>query len=430
MRGVGKIVETVFAVLRVFSVWIVALFLPKLFIWYGQQTASVVTSNDTDQLKLGLENISENFFNMLNPGEKDIISVGLVTNQTGKDQAGKKTSDILAQKGFQVKKIFVPDCDSAMSIDTSANNSTENSNSRFCEQVSRLSDSALVRLTQTKKLTKQDMLGIDAIVFDVQDDSMHYDDYMAMLLETMEVAVSCDKKIVVLDRPNMLGGFMEGASSPIPTRHGMTVGELAHYYNKYMLPIPAQLWVVPMENYSRQFEAREMGSSTYTAHTESWYGHTLFGLLAQVKPFDLAYDTDQAFQCILLPDSLYVSKQKWDDLAVLLKKSGIESSFYRYCNKKNEQQYSGLHLFITAINDFSSYKMVLTIVKFFQDAGVALSFSDSFDKQFGTDKVRSFLQGDVSRDVLASEINGKVQQFFKKAFDCFIYKPLPKVVKL
>ena len=52
MWGVGKVVESVFTVIRVFSVWIVALMLPKLFIWYAQQTATADRKHHEERFKL------------------------------------------------------------------------------------------------------------------------------------------------------------------------------------------------------------------------------------------------------------------------------------------------------------------------------------------------------------------------------------------
>jgi len=370
--------------------------------------------HDDVQFKLGLENITDTLLKIMRPKGKKDITVGLVTNQTGRDQSGKRTGEILAQKGFHIKKVFVPCYEDAKS-------------NKFCEQIP---ESMLIRLTREKKLAEYDIAGLDLLMFDLQDASMHQARYLALLLETMKTAASFDRTVVVLDRPNTFGWFMEGASLPIPLRHGMTAGELANYFNKYVLSHSAKLCVVPMENYSRQSEWQSLESSKAAAHVESWYGHTLLGLLAEIKPFDLACDTDEAFQCILLPEKLHISKYTWDELGSLLKSEGVASTFYRYFNKKKKQWYSGLHLFILSVNDVFFCKVLLSTVKFFQASGVKLSFSDSFDIQLGSSKIRSFLQGDISQDALSDEINGKVQQFFKKAFDCFIYKPLPKMVKL
>ena len=83
------------------------------------------------------------------------------------------------------------------------------------------------------------------------------------MLCALEGAAQSKKKIVILDRPNPLGGLMEGplvepelksfiSIAPIPLRHGMTIGELARYFNTYVLKQSADLHVVPMRYYNRK----------------------------------------------------------------------------------------------------------------------------------------------------------------------------------
>lgn len=409
MRGVRKLIETIGMVIRVFSVWIIALFLPRLFMWYGQQTARAVPPYELGRLKVGLENISPSMLEALQLPKKRAVSVGLLTTTVQSDDLSDR-SLLFLQKGLTIKKLFVPWYKQGTDF--------------------KKTSCPVTKLTSKRHLTSVDVKDVDLIMVDIQDASMPYTDYMNTLLQTLRVAATTDKKIMILDRPNMLGGVIEGAAAPVPLRHGMTVGELAHYYNKHVLSEPARLCVVPMENYSRSFEARELGSSSYVAQAESWYSNSLLGMLAHVKPFDLALETDQAFQCILLPDKLAVAKRTWDVLSERLKDQGIESSYYRYYNKQQKEWFSGLHLFIASMGSFSSYRVSLLVMQHFQEAGVRLAFSKEFDELFGTDKVRAFLEGKVGHDVLVAEVSTKARDFFNRAFDCFMYKPLPKIITL
>lgn len=84
-----------------------------------------------------------------------------------------------------------------------------------------------------------DLLGLDCLIFDVQDVGARYYTFAATMLYAMEVAAEVGCSFLVLDRPNPLGGLaIEGPSIspgfesfvgayPMPIRHGMTVGELA-----------------------------------------------------------------------------------------------------------------------------------------------------------------------------------------------------------
>ena len=84
------------------------------------------------------------------------------------------------------------------------------------------------------------------------------------LFTILQAAAQESKRVVVFDRPNPLGKTMEGplvdpalisfvSIASIPLRHGMTMGELAEYFNNHMLEKKAALKVVPMKDYDRSY---------------------------------------------------------------------------------------------------------------------------------------------------------------------------------
>jgi uncharacterized protein YbbC (DUF1343 family) len=115
------------------------------------------------------------------------------------------------------------------------------------------------------KHVERDMLaGIDVLVFDLQDVGTRVYTYLATMAYAMQAAAEVNLPFIVLDRPNPINGVtMEGPilefpqhSSfiglyPIPLRHGMTAGELAHLFNAKFLPQRAALTIVPMEGWRR-----------------------------------------------------------------------------------------------------------------------------------------------------------------------------------
>ncbi|MFC1845771.1 exo-beta-N-acetylmuramidase NamZ domain-containing protein [Candidatus Dependentiae bacterium] len=223
--------------------------------------------------------------------------------------------------------------------------------------------------------------------------------------------------------------------APIPVRYGMTIGELALYFNKNILKKPAMLHVVPMKNYNRH----HYSAGGLLAHLSpnirsmnSCYGYSFLGLLGEVRPFDIGIGTDKAFQCILLPETIKFSKKKWHELHLELKKLGVENSFYRYYSARKKQYCSGLRFHIANINAFSSFSTLLTILDFFKRSGLALTFSDHFDKAMGSEKVRQFLEGKLSKTALTQYIHNDLHSFFNSAYQtsCFLYEPLPKIVNL
>jgi uncharacterized protein YbbC (DUF1343 family) len=105
---------------------------------------------------------------------------------------------------------------------------------------------------------------IDVLIFDIQDVGTRIYTYVATLAYCMEASAESDIEFIVLDRPNPINGIsIEGPlleypeySSfvglyPLPVRHGMTVGELASYFNDEFLEKKARLTVIPMQGWKR-----------------------------------------------------------------------------------------------------------------------------------------------------------------------------------
>jgi uncharacterized protein YbbC (DUF1343 family) len=114
-----------------------------------------------------------------------------------------------------------------------------------------------------KSPTFEQLEGVDVIVFDLETVGLRYYTYITTLAFVMKAAAKEDIPIIVLDRVNPLGGKLvtgatldkkfEGnfaAYYPIPTRYGLTMGELARYYNRYY-KIGADLKVVALKNWHR-----------------------------------------------------------------------------------------------------------------------------------------------------------------------------------
>ena len=125
------------------------------------------------------------------------------------------------------------------------------------------------------KVPGQSMVeSIDVLVFDIQDVGTRIYTYVATMAYCMEACAENDIEFIVLDRPNPINGIaMEGPlleypdySSfvglyPVPVRHGMTVGELASYFNDKFLTKKAELTVIPMEGWRREMWFNETSLS-------------------------------------------------------------------------------------------------------------------------------------------------------------------------
>ncbi len=112
------------------------------------------------------------------------------------------------------------------------------------------------------------LAGLDAVIFDCQDVGSRYYTYVSTLSLVMEAAREGGLAVVVLDRPNPIGGVqVEGpvlaeelasfvGRYPIPVRHGMTAGELAGLFNEEFA-IGCDLRVVPLSGWRRSMSFAE-----------------------------------------------------------------------------------------------------------------------------------------------------------------------------
>jgi uncharacterized protein YbbC (DUF1343 family) len=118
--------------------------------------------------------------------------------------------------------------------------------------------------------TAEQLYELDALVIDLQDVGSRYYTFAATMLLCQEAAAAHGLKAVVLDRPNPLGGTaVEGPTvgpgyesfvglHPVPTRHGLTIGELARLYQEE-LGLTGSLEVVPCEGWRRDMVFEDTG---------------------------------------------------------------------------------------------------------------------------------------------------------------------------
>ncbi len=190
------------------------------------------------------------------------LRLGLLTNQTGMDSAGRRTIDVLfhdaaaAVPGLALTTLFSPEHGIAGSYDQpGVPNSTD--------AATGLPVASLYGSTPADRRPSLDaMRNLDAVAIDLQDAGVRYYTYETVLRYFLEAAAKTGTEIIVLDRPDPINGaFVQGPvsdpdaesyvdSMPIPVRHGMTLGELARYDNQ-QLHLHAPLAVIAMKGWQR-----------------------------------------------------------------------------------------------------------------------------------------------------------------------------------
>ena len=186
--------------------------------------------------------------------------IGLVTNQAGIDARGRRDLDRLVGAGLRVTAVFAPEHGLRGVIDVDQPpDSREETDSATGLPVYLLHDG--VRLhPPTPKMLEQ----VDVLVIDLQDVGARYYSYPAAIATIMGPASAGRLPVVVLDRPNPIGGAVQGdvqdsvtasavARFPIAMRHGMTIGELARLANT-ILGLRVDLQVVPLDGWRRSMD--------------------------------------------------------------------------------------------------------------------------------------------------------------------------------
>ncbi len=186
--------------------------------------------------------------------------MGLVTNPSGADSKGRSAIDVLFHgTGFQLVKLFAPE----HGIDGKVEAGHEYSNSR--DRRSGLPVYALYNTPDGnyRHPTREMFAGLDAVVYDVQDLGCRSYTFISTLGYVMDEAARDNIEVIVLDRPNPLGGIrIEGPRLDesvqsfvglydIPYVYGLTPGELAQWINAKYLAKPCRLLVVAMKGWTR-----------------------------------------------------------------------------------------------------------------------------------------------------------------------------------
>ena len=179
--------------------------------------------------------------------------VGLLTNRTGRAMDGTSTIDLLAEApGVGLVALFSPEHGIRGELDGPVPSGRD---ARTGLPIHSL-------YGETRRPTDAMLRGLDTVVVDLQDAGARFYTYATTVAYVLEAAARRGLRVMVLDRPNPIGGAaVEGprldAESlgftgyfPSPVRHGLTLGELARLFNGER-EIGAALEVVPMRGWAR-----------------------------------------------------------------------------------------------------------------------------------------------------------------------------------
>ncbi len=186
------------------------------------------------------------------------LRVGLVCNPTAVDRRLRHAADVLSEApGVRLGALFGPE--HGVRGDVQYMEAVGDARDR----ATGLSVHSLYGASEESlRPRRSQLVGLDALVFDVQDVGTRYYTYQATMLLCMEAAASAGLRFVVLDRPDPVGGrAVEGPAlrpafrsfcglHDLAVRHGMTVGELATLFRAERR-LDLELEVVPCEGWRR-----------------------------------------------------------------------------------------------------------------------------------------------------------------------------------
>jgi uncharacterized protein YbbC (DUF1343 family) len=206
------------------------------------------------QVILGIERLKE-----LRPSWLQEARIGLLVNQASVDPTFRPTSDIIAElAGENLHTLFSPQ-----------HGITGEAQANMVETEDGVDPELAIPIyslySHENRTPTEEMLDkIDCLLIDLQDVGTRVYTFATTMGLCLEAAARYKKKIVVLDRPNPINAEqVEGnilkeelrsfvGFAPIPMRHGMTMGELAQFFNAERR-IGADLEVILMEGYSREY---------------------------------------------------------------------------------------------------------------------------------------------------------------------------------
>jgi uncharacterized protein YbbC (DUF1343 family) len=387
----------------------------------------------TAPMLLGAENIPHELVQWLRTRR-----VGLIMNHTSLDRRGQRAVDILLQEGITVARLFAPEhgLDGSVAAERDVHHTRD--------AATGIPVIGIYNCGPKRADTDHGVVDLDVLIFDMQDAGMRHFTYISTLLHMLQCAASCHIPFIVLDRPNPLGGCMEGPVGPLlhlphvtlapvslPVRHGLTVGELARYFNHQALHNKVDVRVVPMQGYCRSMSRPPVASYALSPNIQSYNaccGYSFLGLLGEIRPFDVAISTAHAFECILLPEDCACPATVWSSLRTMLEQQSIKTSAYSYMSTRKKKQCRGLMLACGDCNEIGAFQTLLSIVQCCMQVGVPISFSPGFDHAVGTQDVRLFLTGALDKTVFVQRINDALHTFLQHVQPFLLYTPAPRIV--
>ncbi len=355
------------------------------------------------------------------------MRVGLVTNHTGRDREGRQTIDVL-NKAPDVKLValFSPEHGIRGLADEKVSDSKDDATGLPIYSL----------YGESRRPKAEQLKDLDALVYDIQDIGTRFYTYISTLGYVMEEAAKVKLPVFVLDRPNPIGGLdVEGPIADsdklsfisyhtIPTRHGLTIGELAQLFNRQR-KIGADVRVIKMEGWRRSmwFDETNLTWINPSPNMRSLTEATLYpgvGLL-ETTNVSVGRGTDTPFEVVGAP---------WiqgDRLADYLNQRGLPGVRFvplRFTPKASvfkDEQCGGVNIIVTDRTLFrplpTGIEMALALRKLYPDDWKV----DSYLRLLVNANTLERVKGGQSAKEIVDSWNAGLQEFRRARAEILLY---------
>lgn len=319
--------------------------------------------------------------------------------------------DTLVASGFNVVTIFCPEHGFRGDAEAGAHISSS---------VDAKTGIPIVSLYGKNKKPNLSQSNIDFIIFDIQDVGCRFYTYISTLHYVMEAAAENDVEIMILDRPNPNGYFVDGpvldtnyrsfvGMHPIPVVHGMTIGEYGRMINGegwLAKGIHCKLQVVPMDNYDHNTRyVLPIAPSPNLQTPEAIYLYPSLCLF-EGTPISIGRGTDIPFQVYghpqLTAGDYYFTPRPIKGVSENPPQNGQK------CRGYNLSDYATANL--QGINNFS-IQYLIEAYKHFPDKAKFFNANLFFDKLAGSNQLRKDIIAGKSEEEIRASWQLKLQKF-------------------
>jgi uncharacterized protein YbbC (DUF1343 family) len=387
---------------------------------------SCQTSNSNNHVFFGDELLLEENIDLL----KD-KRVGVVTNHSAILPNNVHLVDSLLALGINITALFAPEhgIRGEFSDGSKISSSTDN----------KTGIPIFSLYGSTKKPTKEMLNNIDIILFDIQDIGARFYTYISTLYYLLQSAVENNLPVVVLDRPNPIGGLRVSGPvldinyssfigiAPIPVLHGMTIGELAELYvneNFINTGSKPELIVIKMKGWKRNYFWEDINREWILTspnipkfETSLIYPGTCF---IEGTNISEGRGTDDPFLTLRAP---FINSGELINNLKSLQIEGIEFSPASFTpvnikGKAIHSKYEGINCYgvkfmLTDKNKFNAVEfgvyLIYSLIKLYPDN---FKFNDKyFDKLAGTDKLRKDLLAGKNPSSIIKSWENELEEF-------------------